>query len=76
MFSIAVKRYYDHSNSYKGKYLIGVAYSFRGVVHYHHGGRHGGVQAHMMLEKELRVVHLDTEATGSELRLWAWLEHI
>ena len=25
--SIAVKRHYDHSNSYKGKYLILVAYN-------------------------------------------------
>jgi hypothetical protein len=22
-----------------------LAYSFRGLVHYHHGGEHGGVQA-------------------------------
>ena len=36
--SIAVKRHHDHNNSYKGKPLIGVAYSFRGSVHYHHNG--------------------------------------
>ena len=27
--SIAVKRHHDYGNSYKGKYLIGVAHSFR-----------------------------------------------
>ena len=26
--SLAVKRHYDHRSSYKGKHLIGVAYSF------------------------------------------------
>ena len=28
--------------------------SFRGSVHYHHGGKHGNVQADVVLEKELR----------------------
>ena len=37
---------------------------------------HGSVQADMVLEKELRVIYLDTQATGSELRHWVWLEHI
>ena len=39
-----------------------LAYSFRGLVHYHHGGKHGSVQADMMLEKELRVLYLDPQA--------------
>jgi hypothetical protein len=38
--------------------LMGLAYSFRGLVHYHHGGKHGSVQADMLLEK-LRVLPLD-----------------
>jgi hypothetical protein len=29
-----------------------VAYSFRGLVHYHHGRKHVSVQADMVLEKE------------------------
>ena len=56
-----------------------MSFSFRGLVHYHHGGEHGGVQADMVLEKELRVKkepHLDPQATGSKLSHWAWLEHI
>ncbi|EGV95718.1 hypothetical protein I79_002471 [Cricetulus griseus] len=33
-----MKRHYDHSHSFKGKHLIGVAHlEFRGSVHYHHG---------------------------------------
>ncbi|KAL6050108.1 hypothetical protein STEG23_036851, partial [Scotinomys teguina] len=31
---------------------------FRSSVHYHHGREHGNVQADMVLEKELRVLHL------------------
>jgi hypothetical protein len=36
-----------------------LAYSFRGSVYYHHGEKHGSVQADMVLEKELRILHLD-----------------
>lgn len=35
--SIAAKRYSDYSNSYKAKTFKWVAYSFRALVHYHHG---------------------------------------
>jgi hypothetical protein len=37
---------------------LGLAYSFRGSVHYHHGS----VEADLVLEKELRVLHLDPQA--------------
>jgi hypothetical protein len=50
-----VKRHHDQSNSYKEKHLIGAGIQFRGLVHYHHGGKHGSMQADMMLKKELRV---------------------
>lgn len=54
-----MKRHHDHDYSYKNnnnnkKHLIEVvAYSVRGLVHYYHGGEHGGVQTDMGLEKEL-----------------------
>jgi hypothetical protein len=49
---------------------LGLAYSFRDLVHYHHGKQHGSVQADMMVEKELRVLHLDPQ---SALGLaWTW----
>jgi hypothetical protein len=35
---------------------LGVAYRFRGLVHYTHGKKYGSIQADMMLEKELRVL--------------------
>jgi hypothetical protein len=38
--SIAVKKHHDHSNFYKRKHLTGL--QFRGLVHCHHGGQHGG----------------------------------
>jgi hypothetical protein len=59
--SIAVKRRHDQGNSYKGQHLIG-AYSFRGSVHYHHSRKHGSLQADMLLEKKLRVLHLEPNA--------------
>ena len=37
------------------------------LVHYHHGGKHGSMQADMVLEKELRVLHLDLKATRRRL---------
>jgi hypothetical protein len=49
----------NHINSYKGKHLIGAGLQFQIFVHYHHGGKHGNLQANMVLEKELRVLHLD-----------------
>ena len=56
---MAVKRHHDQGNSHKDKLL---AYSFRGSVYYHHGRKHGSMQADMVLEKELRVLHLDLKA--------------
>ena len=47
----------------KKKHLIDVAYSFKGLVYYHHAG----IQADMVLEKELKVLYVDLQATGSEL---------
>ena len=41
---------------------MGLAYSFRGLVHYHHGGKHGSMQADMVLETELTVLYLDPKA--------------
>jgi hypothetical protein len=43
---------------------LGLAYSFRGFVYYHQGEKHANMQADMMLEKELRVLHLDSQAAG------------
>jgi hypothetical protein len=63
---IAMKRHHDHGNSYKGKHLIGAGSEFRGLVHCHHGGRHVGMQADLVLERSLRVFHLDPQAAGRE----------
>jgi hypothetical protein len=55
--SVAVKRHHHHGNSYKGKHLIGAGLQFRGLVHYHHGGKHGDMQGDVVLERQLRVLH-------------------
>jgi hypothetical protein len=39
-------------------------HSFRGLVHFQHGREPGGIQADMVLERELRVLHLDPQAGG------------
>jgi hypothetical protein len=45
----------------KGNVELGLAYSFRGLVHYHHSMKHGIIQAATVLE-EPRVLHLDLQA--------------
>jgi hypothetical protein len=64
--SIAMKRHHGHSNSYTGKLLTGTGLQFRGLVHYCQVRKHVSVQAGMVLEKELRVLHLDRQAAGRE----------
>ena len=42
---------------------MGVGLQFKGLVNYYHGRKHDGMQAHMILERKLRVVHLESQAT-------------
>ena len=51
----------------KANICLGLAYSFRGSVHYHHGRKHGSMQAYLVLEKELRILHLGPEAARKRL---------
>ena len=48
----------------KDNISLGLVYSFRGLIHYCHGGEYGVMQEDMMLE-ELRVL----SSTGSRKRL-------
>lgn len=51
VFFIAVNRYHDHNNFFKEKFLMGwLIYSCRGLALYHHGCKHGSMQAGMVLE--------------------------
>ena len=52
--SIVVKRHHDHSKSHKEATELGLAYSFRDLIHYHHGNKLGNIQADVRLEKKLR----------------------
>ena len=56
--SIVVTKHHYQSNSCKENHLIGVAYSCIGLVHYDHGDRHGGMQADMVRDRQLRDLHL------------------
>ena len=60
---------------FKEKHLIGVAYSFRGLLIIIRM-EHEGMKADVVLGKNLRVLHLDLQATGSELSPWACFEYI
>jgi hypothetical protein len=57
-----VKRHHVQSNSYLGNTELGLAYSFRGFVHFHCGKKHGGLQADMVLEKYPRLLKPDPKA--------------
>jgi len=47
-------------------------YSFRDLISYYHGRKHGSVQADMMPEKELRILYLHTQAgKGDHMPHWA-----
>ena len=61
------KRQHGHCNSYKGKYLTGSGLQFQGLVHYCHGGKHGGhTGRNNAAEIAERVLQLDQQAPGRE----------
>lgn len=59
-----MKGHNDHGNSYKGNISLGLVYRFKDLAYYHHGRKHGGVQADVVLEKEMRVLLLDLQTAG------------
>jgi hypothetical protein len=64
---VRVLLFHDQGSSYKGKDELWPDFSFRSSVHYHHGGKHGGMHAivasqDIVFEKELRVLHLDPKS--------------
>lgn len=73
----AVKGHHDHGNisllfflliqaGIQRLHLFGTGLQLRGLVHYTHGMKNGGMQVDMVLEIELRVLHLDPQAAGRE----------
>ena len=61
---IAMKRH-DHGNSYKGEHLLGACIQFQRFSPLF-GGKHGSMQADMVLEKKLRVLRSNQQAAGRE----------
>lgn len=56
--SFAMRRYHDLDKSYKGKLWWRLAYSYRGLLHYHDDVKYGCILADMILEKGLRALIL------------------
>ena len=46
---------------------MGLAYSFRDSVHYHHGGKHGSIQADMVLEERDFYILIQRQSGGDSL---------
>jgi hypothetical protein len=42
---------------------LGLAYRFRGSVHYYQVRKYGSILIGMVLEKEMRILHLVSKAT-------------
>ena len=53
------------------KHFIGADSQFRGLDHYHHCGKYEDMKADMVLEKQLKVPHLDQQAAGKERDIWS-----
>jgi hypothetical protein len=51
----------------KANISLGLTYSFRDSVHYHHGRKRGDMQVDFMLQKELRVLYLDPQQKEAAL---------
>ena len=52
-----MKVHNDLGNSYEMENIpLGLAYNFRGLVHYHCAGQLGGMQTDMVLKRLLRVL--------------------
>jgi hypothetical protein len=60
--SIAVKRHQDRGTLYKRKHVVWAGLPFRSLFHYCHGEKHCSMQADMVLERSLRVLHLNQQA--------------
>jgi hypothetical protein len=64
-----VKKHRDHGKSHKGMHLTGAGLQLRGLVHYWHGRKHGGMRADMVLEMEVRefYIQIHRQAAGPGL---------
>ena len=53
---------------------MGAGLSYRGLVYYYHSEKHDSMQVDMVLENEVRVLHLDPQAAGRDCATLARLE--
>jgi hypothetical protein len=60
-----MKRRHDYATLIKDNIYLGLGYSFKSLVHYYHGGKHGSMWAEVL--EELRILQLDPKATRRRL---------
>lgn len=65
--STVVKRCHSQGHPYRGKHLRWGLLILQRLVHYH-GEKHGGTQAGMVPEQELRALQYDVTSEASEKR--------
>lgn len=70
---VAVKSHHEHGNFYEVKHLTGPGLQCRDLVHCHHGRKHGGTQAGMVLNEEF-YSWIGRQRKERKPH-WAWLEH-
>ena len=58
----AMDRQHDQVNACEGRHLIGTNLQFQMLSPLYHGGKHDIIQADLVLEKEMRVLHVDWKA--------------
>jgi hypothetical protein len=61
---VSLKRHMTIISFIKESISLGLAYSFRDLVYYHHGRKHGNEQSDMMLDNDIRVLHFDLQSAG------------
>ena len=67
MVSIAVKRHCDQGNSYKGQHIIRATSQVQKFSPLSSRQEHGSILADTVLEKMLRVLHLDPASASQGL---------
>lgn len=67
-----MKRHPTQANSFHGKHLTEIGLLFRGLAHYHIGGKYDITQADMVQKWKPGVLYSDMQEERN--RQWVWLE--
>lgn len=67
-----MKRHPTEANTFYGKHLTEIGLQFRGLAHYHIGGKYDSTQADMVQKWKPGVLYSDMQEERN--RHWVWLE--